>query len=74
MRDIILPRKYPIVNNPSIPPTIASPHAFRFTATIPPTSVKIERMHPIIPHVSINDWIIDWSCSSEMDESGGRAF
>ena len=53
MRDIMLPRKNgPIVNNPSMPPAIASPHVFRFTATMPPASVITERMHPIIPQVS----------------------
>ena len=71
MRAMILPRRYgPIVNNPSIPPTIASPHAFRFTATKPPTSAKIEMIHPIIPQVTR----IDWSCSTEMGESTGSTF
>ena len=67
----MLPRNIgPIVNNPRIPPTIASPHAFRFNATIPPVSAKIERMHPIIPQVTR----IDWSCSIEIGESAGSTF
>lgn len=68
---MMLPKRKPTVNKPRMPPTIASPHAFRCTATMPPTSVKIERAHPIIPQVSKIDWSIDWSCSIEKGESGG---
>lgn len=71
MRDIMLPRKNgPIVNSPSMPPTSANPHAFRFTATIPPVRAKTERMHPMIPQVAK----IDWSCSTEIGESAGSTF
>ena len=70
---MMLPKRKPTVNKPRMPPTIASPHAFRCTATMPPTSVKIERTHPIIPQVSKIDWSIDWSCSIEKGESGGSA-
>jgi len=57
----------PIVNKPRIPPTTARPHAFRFTETIPPARVTIERIHPMIPQVVR----IDCSCSTEIGESAG---
>ena len=65
---MILPRKNgPMENIPRMPPAIARPHAFRFTATIPPVSAKIERIHPMIPHVTK----IDCSCSIVIGASGG---
>ncbi len=60
----------PIVKSPRIPPMMASPHAFRFMATIPPARVKIERTAPMIPQVVRNDC----SCSTDIGESAGSTF
>jgi len=68
IREMILPNNIgPIVKSPRIPPMMASPQAFRFRATMPPTRVKIERTAPMIPQVVRNDC----SCSAEIGESAG---
>ena len=67
----ILARKYgPIVNNPRMLPTIASPHPLRRNATIPPASAIIDIIAPIIPQTNKNDW----SCSMVIGEFEGRMF
>lgn len=66
---MMLPKRNgPIVKSPSIPPTTARPHAFRFTATIPPVRVKTERIHPMMPQVVRSDW----SCSAVIGASAGK--
>jgi len=68
MREMMLPSSIgPMVKSPRIPPMIASPHAFRRMATIPPAKVKIESAAPMIPQVVRNDC----SCSAVMGDSGG---
>lgn len=64
-----LARKYgPIVNNPRMLPTIASPHPLRLKATIPPASAIMDKIDPMIPHISR----VDWSCSAVIGEFEGR--
>lgn len=71
MREMTLPSSIgPMVKSPRIPPMIASPHAFRFMATIPPARVRIERAAPMMPQVDRNDF----SCSAVIGDSAGSTF
>lgn len=71
MKERMLARKNgPMVKSPRMLPAIASPHAFRLTATMPPASANTERIHPIAPHITR----IDWSVSTEIGESAGSTF